>query len=112
MFIKKWPKLSQWCCFFKVLTKKEKISFLIFLILFIFSSIFLVTRFYLENTEVKPAQGGKNTEGVMGQPRFINPIYANSDIDRDLVELVFSGLMKYDQNLQIVPDIVQTYEIE
>lgn len=111
-FIKKWPTKSQWRQFFKVLTKKEKIVFFIFLILFLGSFTFLLLNCYFKNTEIKPAQGGTYVEGLIGQPRFINPIYANSDVDRDLVQLIFSGLMKYDENLQIVPDLAQNYEIE
>jgi peptide/nickel transport system substrate-binding protein len=109
---KKWPSKSQWTQFFKVLTRKEKISFFIFFILALGSSIFLFSAFYFQNTKIVPGQGGMYTEGAIGQPRFINPIYANSDVDRDLVQLIFSGLMKYNNNLEIVPDLVKDYEIE
>lgn len=110
--IKKWPTKYQWRQFFKTLTKKEKVAFFTFLLLFLFSFIFLSVNFYFKNTEIAPARGGIHIEGVTGQPRFINPVYANSDVDRDLVQLIFSGLMKYDQNLQIVPDLAERYEIE
>ncbi len=109
--IKKWPVKSQWKYFFRVFSKKEKIFFLIFFILAFCSFIFLTNNFYLKNTEVKAASGGTYKEGVIGQPRFINPIYANSDIDRDLVQLIFSGLMKYDENMEIVPDLAEKYEV-
>jgi len=110
--IKRWPSGPQWKHFFKVLTKKEKIIFFVFLFLASGSFIYLSGSLYLKNTEIKPTRGGNHIEGVIGQPRFINPIYANSDVDRDLVQLIFSGLMKYGDNLQIVPDLVQRYEIE
>lgn len=109
---KKWPTKSQRRQFFKVLTKKEKTAFLAFFLLFFFSSSFLLLNFYFKNTEKVPAKGGTFIEGVIGQPRFINPVYANSDVDRDLVQLIFSGLMKYDENLNIVPDLAERYEIE
>ena len=32
-----------------------------------------------------PAYGGTLTEGIIGTPRFINPVLASSDADRDLV---------------------------
>jgi len=113
LFIKKWPAKSQWRQFFKVLTKKEKIAFFAFFLLALGSFAFLLLNFYFKNTEIAPARGGTYTEGVIGQPRFINPVYANSDVDRDLVQLIFSGLMKYDENLQIVPDLAKGYpEIE
>jgi len=110
--MKKWPTRKQWRQFFKVLSKKEKIAFLCFFLLFFSSFSFLLLNFYFKNTEKVPAKGGTHIEGVIGQPRFINPVYANSDVDRDLVQLIFSGLMKYDENIQIVPDLAERYEIE
>ncbi|MDI6591359.1 MAG: ABC transporter substrate-binding protein [Patescibacteria group bacterium] len=111
--LKKFKTLTGWRQFFKVLTKREKILFLIFLFLALSSLCFLSYDFYLKNTEIKPAFGGVFTEGVIGQPRFINPIYAQvSDIDRDLVELIFSGLMKYNLKGEIVPDLAKSYEIK
>ncbi|MBZ9572511.1 hypothetical protein KJA15_04220 [Patescibacteria group bacterium] len=104
------PSKLQWRQFLKVLNKKEKISFFIFLILAFSSFIFLLINFYFKNTEIRPASGGVYIEGVVGFPRFINPIYApTKDVDRDLVELIFSGLMKYTQDGQIVPDLAQNY---
>ena len=111
--IKKRPTKSQWGQFLKVLTKKEKIAFFVFLFLFLGSLSFLLLNFYFKNTKIAPNQGGTHIEGVIGQPRFINPVFANSDVDRDLVQFIFSGLMKYDENLNIVPDLAKDYpEIE
>lgn len=112
---KKIPSLGQWKKFFKILNKKEKIIFFGSLFLFVFSFIFLLTSLYLKNTQTTPAYGGTFVEGVLShpQPRFINPIYANSDIDRDLTELIFSGLMKYSEDMEIIPELAQSYpEIE
>jgi len=106
---KEWPTKSQWWQFFKVLTKKEKIAFFAFFLLTLGSFIFLSLNFYFKNTKIAPAQGGTHTEGIIGRPRFINPIYANTDADRDLVQLIFSGLMKYNENLEIIPDLAEKY---
>lgn len=111
--IKKWPSKKQWGQFFRVLTKKEKGIFFIFLFLTITSFLVLVINFYFGNTEIKPDKGGTYIEGIVGYPRFINPIYASiNDIDRDLVELIFSGLMKYDNDGKIVYDLARDYSIE
>lgn len=76
------------------------------------SASFLIFSFYFRNTEIAPADGGKYIEGVVGQPRFINPVLAaTNDVDRDLVELIFSGLMKYDASGQIVPDLAKDFKI-
>ncbi|MCK9446325.1 ABC transporter substrate-binding protein [bacterium] len=109
----RWPSKKQWLHFFKVLEKKEKIAFGILLTLFVSSLIFLVSSFYINNTNVVPADYGRIREGVLGQPQFINPLYAPlSDIDKDLTELIFSSLMTYDNNSNIVPDLINEYSIE
>ena len=106
--IKKWPSKSQWRQFFRILTKSEKILFFLFFFLALGSLIFLLINFYFENTEIKPARGGNFVEGVIGSPRFINPLYAPlNEVDQDLTELLFSGLMKYNEKGEIIPDLGQ-----
>lgn len=110
------PSKTQWRQFFKaphqILVGGEKIIFFVFLISSISSGALLSVNFYFENTEIRPALGGKFIEGVIGYPRFINPIYSEtSDVDRDLVELIFSGLMKYGENGQVVTDLARDYKI-
>lgn len=65
----------------------------------------------VESSFVAPTYGGVVTEGVIGTPRFINPVLAESDIDIDLTRLIFSGLMKRDQNGQIVPNMARNFSI-
>ena len=108
----KLPTKNQWRQFLKILTKKERIIFFVFLFLFFGSSLSLAINFYFKNTEIRPAEGGRYIEGVVGSPRYINPIYAEtSDVDRDLVELIFSGLMKYDLESNLQPDLAESYKI-
>ena len=108
----KWPTRVQWAGFFKILSRRERIFFCVFFLLALSSAAFLAFDLYYKNTKPVAARGGVFIEGVLGQPRFINPIYAVSDIDRDLAELMFSGLMKYDENLKIVPDLIKNYTVE
>lgn len=58
-----------------------------------------------------PTYGGQFTEGIVGSPRFVNPILAVSDIDRDLTSLMYSGLLKIDEQGNLSPDLAQSYEI-
>ena len=108
----KFPKLSQWKQIFKIVKGVERIFFLTFVILALFSAIYLATDFYINNTNTAPAYGGTYTEGVVGQPRFINPIFGETnDTDRTLIDLVYSGLMTYDKNGKIVNDLVKNYQL-
>ena len=58
-----------------------------------------------------PETGGKYFEGVVGAPRFINPLLAISDTDRDLSALIYSGLMRKDKTNRLVPDLAESYKI-
>ena len=95
----------------KILSKKERYLILGFLLLILGSiaSIPVVTYFHF--TKAIPAHGGSVTEGIVGEPRHINPLLAQSDADRDLVRLVYSGLLKYNEGGKLVPDMAKSYEI-
>jgi len=58
-----------------------------------------------------PKNGGEFTEGVIGSPLYINPLLAYTDVDIDLTRLIFSGLLKYNEKLELVPDLAEKYEI-
>jgi len=108
----KFPSFSQWKQIFKVLGKQEKIAFSAFVVLAGASLIFLASTFYIGNTKVVPATGGIYTEGVVGQPRFINPIYGETnDTDRTLIDLIYSGLMTYDKDGNIVNDLAESFTV-
>ncbi|HEY0221077.1 MAG TPA: ABC transporter substrate-binding protein [Candidatus Paceibacterota bacterium] len=89
----------------------EKVIFYFLSVVLLLSGItllFQVNKFFL--VEV-PDYGGTLTEGVVGSPRFINPLLATSDIDRDLTSLVYSGLLKMDFAGNFIPDVAEKYEI-
>ncbi len=53
-----------------------------------------------------PTVGGKYIEGLVGQPRYINPLLASAnDVDMDLSRIIFSGLLKFDKDLNLIPDL-------
>jgi peptide/nickel transport system substrate-binding protein len=58
-----------------------------------------------------PARGGTYSEALVGTPRFINPILALSDVDRDMVALVYSGLMRGTPDGGIATDLAASYTI-
>src|SRR3989344_9483148 len=107
------PSKKQWAQIFGILSKKEKAALFVFFGLFILSSFSLAIIAFLSNTEIRPGDGGIYTEGIVGSPRFINPLYSQgSDVDRALVEIIFSGLMKYDGQGQITRDLAKSMEIK
>lgn len=109
---KKIPSLAQIKQLPKFLSRGEKIRLWAALLIFLVSSLTLGWKIYLQNSKAEAAYGGSYTEGLIGSPRLINPILAVSDVDRDLVKLLFSGLMKYDASGQLVPDLASAYTID
>lgn len=58
-----------------------------------------------------PVRAGSFSEGIVGSPRFINPVLANSGADDDLTALVFSGLAKKAADGNPVPDLAESWTI-
>ena len=58
-----------------------------------------------------PTRGGTWSEGIIGAPRFINPVLAVSDADQDLSALVYSGLLKATSGGSYTPDLAESYSV-
>src|SRR3989338_6247260 len=96
----------------KVLSPKERYLTLVFLLIFVGSLISLPLTIFYHYTKVAPDYGGSFVEGIVGEPHYINPLLSqNNDVDRDLVSLIYSGLMKYNDEGKLVPDLAKSYEI-
>lgn len=89
----------------------EKVLFTILAALFIISAIILLWRVNERFLVEVPATGGSLSEGVIGAPRFINPVIAIGDAERDLTELVYSGLLKAEPGGILSPDLAKNYTI-
>ena len=89
----------------------EKAIFIILSLILILSSLSLLGKVNSHFTTTVPAHGGSLTEGVIGSPRFINPLLELSEADRDLTYLVYSGLMRATANGDLIPDLAESYNI-
>lgn len=89
----------------------EKIIFYFFLSVLIVSSLILLWKVNKSFLVEFPAHGGQLKEGIIGSPRFINPILAISDADRDMTSLIYSGLMKANPNGDLVTDLAESYNV-
>lgn len=58
-----------------------------------------------------PEFGGTYTEGVVGSPRFVNPVLAYSQADLDVTRLVYRGLMQKTLEGTLVTDIAKEYTV-
>lgn len=106
------PTLSQIKYIKKLLTDKELWIIRFCFIIIILSVGFLGTEFYFSHIKIVPGDGGEYIEGLVGFPKYINPLYANySDVDSDISSLVFSSIVKRNKDGQLVNDLAKNYEI-
>lgn len=92
---------------FSLMGKREKIIFGTLSGLAIISLLISFNNLYISVTKPAPAVGGEYREGMLGQPRLINPLLATSSTDNALVHLIFSGLYKYDGSGNLIPDLAE-----
>ncbi|MBU4284732.1 hypothetical protein KKF60_01885 [Patescibacteria group bacterium] len=108
----KFPTLYQWQKLPSVLNKKERYFIIGFLILAITSFFGWVIVHKIQTTIIAPNFGGSFSEGIVGNPQYLNPVLSQAnDSDRDVTELIFSGLTHYNSKGEIVPDLAEKYNI-
>ncbi|MBI3442745.1 MAG: peptide ABC transporter substrate-binding protein [Candidatus Sungbacteria bacterium] len=94
-----------------IVTTREKRFFAALALISIASGATFFGRIFYAVTNPAPKIGGTYAEGILKEPRAINPVLAVSDADRDLSRLVFSGLLAYDGNGALKTDLAERYEI-
>ena len=93
------------------LTSKERAVFICSIVLIsigIFGGLVHISDMY---TTSVPLFGGTYREGIVGSPRFVNPVLANSSADNDLVSLVYSGLAQVNQDGNLEPSLASSWDI-
>lgn len=90
----------------------EKVTLLWLLLVlsigFFFAALITFNRQFLITV---PAFGGEIREGIVGTPRFINPILASSDQDEDLTSLIFAGLTKKNNEGGVILDMAERIDM-
>ena len=89
----------------------EKIIFGVVFLVFIISTLLILNKINQSFLVEIPSYGGSFTEGVIGSPRFINPVLATSNTDKDLCILIYSGLLKATTEGELIPDLAESYKI-
>jgi len=96
----------------KFLNPKENLIIKICVLLIIVNAVYLSIVFINSHLQYLPITGGDYTEGVVGYPKTINPLYAvNRDVDSDLSSLIYSSLFKYDTNGRLINDLAEAVDI-
>ncbi len=94
-----------------MLTHTERILFASAALLFVAATGYLAVDAYRDNTVVTPAHGGSYHEGIQGELRQINPVYASSETERDVVQLLFEGLLTHTSDGELTPELATGYTV-
>lgn len=78
----------------------------------VISAGYIIWQISFKDSVLNPDFGGVVREGIVGQPRFLNPLLAfTSDVDRDITSVIYSGLMKFDAEGKLVPDLAEDFAV-
>ncbi|MCK5211637.1 hypothetical protein KAJ89_02960 [Candidatus Parcubacteria bacterium] len=109
---KRIPNFRQLKYIKKYLSPKELWAIRLSFIVIFLSIVSLGVYFYFNNLQVVPVAGGVYSEGLIGSPKYINPLYSTvSDVDNDLSQLVYSSLFKRGPSGELVNDLISEYLI-
>ena len=99
--------------FLKVHTLRASDAFIlksVLLIAFSFLLIFLIQLSQKYSVSIATS-GGTFTEGIVGTPRFINPVLAVTRADKDLTTLIYDGLMVLGKEGALVPSVAESITV-
>lgn len=71
----------------------------------------LIIRMSTSNSVQIAATGGTYSEGIIGTPRFVNPVLAVTRADKDLTTLIYDGLMKLGPDGALIPSIAESVTV-
>lgn len=86
----------------------DRLVFFALAIVCISSLIYSATNFMQAKQVTVPTQGGTFTEGIVGTPRFVNPVLAITRTDQDVTALIYSGLMKLTEEGSLTEDLAKS----
>ncbi|MEK7619931.1 MAG: peptide ABC transporter substrate-binding protein [Patescibacteria group bacterium] len=110
--MKGFPSWKQWQQLPGILTQTERRILGGAIVVLILSILGWGGTYVVSHRVEIPAVGGQYTEGLIGEPQFINPLYAiQSDVDQDLASLIYSGLMRWDPEEGFIPDLAESLTI-
>ncbi len=100
--------------YFSFITRRkisDRLIFNVVLCVLSVSVLFAVLTINALYTQSVPTSGGTIVEGIVGTPRFVNPVLAINRADHDMVALIYSGLLKLDESGNLVNDVAESVTV-
>lgn len=81
------------------------------IVVFLAASAYTLLAFNESQKSTVATAGGTLVEGIVGTPRFANPVLAITRTDQDIVSLLYSGLMKLSPDGTLEPDLAESVTV-
>ncbi|MDP3727482.1 MAG: peptide ABC transporter substrate-binding protein [bacterium] len=101
----------QWLYLPRLFSRRERLRLIALAVVALLAFLVFTGRIVTRVTIERPDTGGLLREGAVGEPRFVNPLYASNDSERDLTHIVFSGLVRYDGNGHPAMDLAEAVDV-
>lgn len=96
----------------RVLMPPERVVLAVGALAFVLGIALMGTAWYRGKTVAQPSVGGTYVEGLLGEPRLVNPLFTPAnEVDQDLSRLLFSGLFRIDEAGAVAPDLAERFEV-
>ena len=93
-------------------SKRFVFGWLLLVILLIVICSFSFVYVNRSSQQISARNGGTYTEGVVGSFHNLNPLFSSGAIDDSVSRLIFNGLLRYDDEGSLVPDLAEKYTVE
>ena len=71
----------------------------------------LIAASFLNSAFLSTGKKNEMSIGVLGEPSTLNPIQQADSAASEVLSRVFNGLLKYDENLEIVGDLAKSWAL-
>lgn len=107
------PSFAQIQQFPRILSVFERRAFFSGIGLLFLGILFLLIGAFSHLFVTIPRAGGTLTEGMLGYPQLINPLYADANtVDRELTALIYSGLLAYSpETATLEPRLAESWSL-
>ncbi len=108
---RRFPRWKQIRQVHRLLSTPERLALRGALIVFVLSLLWTGAALGKSQLREEAREGGVYEEAIVGSPQFINPIFASvNEADTDLARLIFSGIMRYDEQEGLAYDLAKYIE--
>lgn len=70
----------------------------------------LVVASFISVETTPPRRSNEISIGSIGEAHILNPIQATTSSDFEVISFIFNGLLRYDENLELQPDLARSWE--